>query len=163
MKKFIMILAMLVSILGFGITAQAEPKEDSTMNELINTIDEIVEGASNEEIEELIIFIKAKLDSGDLATDQDIQDAIKEGEEKFQVTLTEEEKQKILDVMHKIEELGLDPEKLLDQAKDLYEKLGDELIENAEEAVKQSMKDSVSNFFSDFGKRIKDFVLNLFS
>ncbi|MBQ3538174.1 MAG: DUF1002 domain-containing protein, partial [Clostridia bacterium] len=101
--------------------------------------------------------------AGDLATDQDIQNAIEEGEEKFQVALTEEEKQKILDVMHKIKELGLDPEKLLDQAKDLYNKFGDELIGNAEQAVKQSFKDSVSDFFTDFGNRIKDFCVNLFS
>jgi len=135
---------------------------DTAMDELITT-GELADGENSEEIEELIAFIKAKLAAGELATDQDIQDAIKEGEDKFQVSLTEEEKQKILDVMHKIKELGLDPEKLLDQAKDLYQKFGDELINNAEEAVKQSFKASVSNFFADFGNRIKDFFLNLFS
>ena len=77
------------------------------------------------------------------------------------MTLTEEEKQKILDVMHKIKELGLDPEKLLDQAKSLYHKFGDELVDNAEAAIKQSFKESVTGFFSDFGNRIKDFVLNI--
>lgn len=135
---------------------------DTAMDELITT-GEIADGENSKEIEELIAFIKAKLASGDLETDQDIQDAIKEGEDKFHVSLTEEEKQKILEVMHKIKELGLDPEKLLDQAKDLYNKFGDELISNAEQAVKQSFKDSVSNFFADFGSRIKEFVLNIFS
>jgi len=135
---------------------------DTAMDELITT-GEIADGENSEEIEELIAFIKAKLAAGELATDQDIQEAIKEGEEKFQVTLTEEEKQKILDVMHKIKELGLDPEKLLDQAKDLYNKFGDELMNNAEQAVKESVKASVSRFFTDFGNRIKDFFLNLFS
>jgi len=135
---------------------------DTAMDELITT-GELADGENSEEIEELIAFIKAKLAAGELATDQDIQEAIKEGEEKFQVTLTEEEKQKILDVMHKIKELGLDPEKLLDQAKDLYNKFGDELMNNAEQAVKESVKASVSRFFTDFGNRIKDFFLNLFS
>lgn len=135
---------------------------DTAMDELITT-GELAEGENSEEIEELIAFIKAKLASGDLETDQDIRDAIKEGEEKFQISLTDEEKQKILDVMHKIKELGLDPEKLLDQAKDLYAKFGDELVNNAEMAVKESVKNSVSNFFTDFGNRIKEFVLNIFS
>lgn len=135
---------------------------DTAMDELITT-GQLAEGENSEEIEELIAFIKAKLAAGDLETDQDIQDAIKEGEEKFRVTLTEEEKAKILQVMHKIKELGLDPEKLLDQAKDLYSKYGNELLDNAKETVKKSFTDSVSQFFSDFGTRIKDFISGIFS
>lgn len=135
---------------------------DTAMDELITT-GEIAAGENSEEVEELIAFIKAKLAAGELATDQDIQEAIKEGEEKFSISLTDEEKEKILSVMHKIKELGLDPEKLLDQAKDLYEKFGDELINNAEEVIKNSFKESVSNFFSDLGTRVKDFFANIFS
>ena len=135
---------------------------DAAMDEMITT-GEIAEGENNEEIEELIAFIKAKLAAGELTTDQDIQEAIKEGEEKFGVSLTDDEKEKILQVMHMIKELGLDPEKLLDQAKDLYAKFGDELINNAEEVIKNSFKESVSNFFSDMGSTVKNFFTNLFS
>lgn len=135
---------------------------DTAMDEMITT-GEIADGENNEEIEELIAFIKAKLASGELATDQDIAEAIKEGEEKFQVTLTDEEKEKILQVMNKIKELGLDPEKLLDQAKDLYEQFGDELIDNAQEAIKQSFKESISGFFTDMGDTVKNFFANIFS
>lgn len=135
---------------------------DTAMDEMITT-GEIADGENSEEIEELIAFIKAKLASGELETDQDIAEAIKEGEEKFRVTLTDEEKEKILQVMNKIKELGLDPEKLLDQAKDLYEKFGDELINNAEEAIKQSFKESISDFFTDLGSTVKEFLANIFS
>ena len=135
---------------------------DTAMDEMITT-GEIAEGENSEEIEELIAFIKAKLAAGELSSDQDIQDAIKEGEEKFGVSLTEEDKEKILSVMQKIKELGLDPEKLLDQAKDLYNKFGDELINNAEEVIKNSFKESVSNFFTDLGSTVKNFFANLFS
>jgi len=135
---------------------------DTAMDEMITT-GEIAEGENSEEIEELIAFIKAKLAAGELTTEQDIREAIKEGEEKFSVSLTEEEKEKILQVMQKIKELGLDPEKLLEQAKDLYNRFGDELINNAQEAVKKSVKESVSSFFTDLGTTIKNFFANLFS
>ena len=135
---------------------------DTAMDEMITT-GEIAEGENSEEIEELIAFIKAKLAAGELTTEQDIREAIKEGEEKFSVSLTEEEKEKILQVMQKIKELGLDPEKLLEQAKDLYNRFGDELINNAQEAVKKSVKESVSGFFTDLGTTIKNFFANLFS
>ena len=135
---------------------------DAAMNELITT-GELAEGENSEEIEELVAFIKAKLAAGELNSDEDIQNAITEGENKFQVSLTDEEKEKILAVMHKIKELGLDPEKLLDQAQDLYKKFGDELFQNAEEAVKQTISQSVTRFFSDLGNRVKDFFIRLFS
>lgn len=134
---------------------------DTAMDEMITT-GEIANGENSEEIEELIAFIKAKLAAGELATDQDIAEAIREGEEKFQVTLTDEEKEKILQVMNKIKELGLDPEKLLDQAKDLYNKFGDELINNTEEIVKQTLKESVTNFFAEFGNTVKNFFTGIF-
>lgn len=135
---------------------------DTAMDELITT-GTIAEGENAETIEELIAFVKAKLAAGELESEEDIKDVIEEGEEKFQVTLSDEEKQMILDVMKKIKELGLDPEKLLDQAKDLYSQYGDELLNNAQEAVKKTFTDSVKQFFSDFGTTMKDFFTGLFS
>lgn len=159
MKKWILMFAMVVSVFGFGLSAHASTTDNSVISELT----ELVKGRSSEEIEDVVEFIKEKLAAGDLETDEDIEDAIKEGEDKFQVELTEEEKEKILDVMHRITDLGLDPEKLLDRAKEMYTKFGDELVDNAETTVKETVKNSVAGYFSDFGKRIKEFVVTIFS
>lgn len=159
MKKWILMFTMVVSVFGFGLSAHASTTDNSVISELT----ELVKGRSSEEIEDVVEFIKEKLAAGDLETDEDIEDAIKEGEDKFQVELTEEEKEKILDVMHRITDLGLDPEKLLDRAKEMYTKFGDELVDNAETTVKETVKNSVVGYFSDFGKRIKEFVVTIFS
>lgn len=159
MKKWILMFTMVVSVFGFGLSAHASTTDNSVISELT----ELVKGRSSEEIEDVVEFIKEKLAAGDLETDEDIEDAIKEGEDKFQVELTEEEKEKILDVMHRITDLGLDPEKLLDRAKEMYTKFGDELVDNAETTVKETVKNSVAGYFSDFGKRIKEFVVTIFS
>lgn len=177
MKKIIVMLMVLTLILGFGITAQAAPESDTAVGETVSVNQESVitelkglidkmdsaEGENAEVIEELIAFIKAKLAAGELESEEDIQEVIEEGEEKFQVTLSEEEKQMILDVMNKIKELGLDPEKLLDQAKGLYSQYGDELIDNASESIKNSLMDSVKEYFSDFTTTVKDFFTGFFS
>lgn len=177
MKKIIMMLLVLVSVLGLGITAGAAPKNDTSAEESVSVEQESVitelkeligkmdsaEGENEEVIEELIAFVKAKLAAGELESEEDIQDAIAEGEEKFQVTLSEDEKQMILEVMNKIKELGLDPEKLLDQAKDLYSQYGDALIDNASEKIKNSFTDSVKQYFSDFTTTVKDFFTGFFS
>lgn len=83
--------------------------------------------------------------------------------EQDDVSLTEEDKEKILQLVQKAEELGIDPEKFLKQAEDMSVEFGEELTETAKEAVKQSVKSSVTGFFQDMGKRIKDFFTNVFS
>ena len=53
--------------------------------------------------------------------------------------------------MLKIKKLGLDPNMLLDQAADLYDKFGDELLNKATD----------ESFFSGLGK-IKDSIVEFF-
>ena len=186
MKKFWTLLVMLTLFMAMGMTVQAKKQGESEqsaktemmlgedldleqrevvlelLDELITTR-EAVKDVNSQVIEEVIAFIKAKLAAGDLETDEEIRDAIEEGEEKFKVSLTDEEKERILQVMQKIKDLGLDPEKLLDQTKDLYGKYGSELFENAEETVKQNFFDSITGFFDDMGTRVKGFFTDIFS
>lgn len=136
---------------------------DTAMNELVTTGELENSGAESEDVEQLVAYIKAKLAAGELNTDEDIKKAIDEGENKFGVSLTDDEKAKIVDVMHKIKDLGLDPQKLLDQAQDLYKKFGNELLTNTEEAVKKGVSDSVKNFFTEMSDRVQNFFKGLFS
>lgn len=133
---------------------------DTALNELVSTGEIVTKSANSEEVEELIAYIKAKLAAGELETEDDIRKAITEGEERFGVTLNESEVQQIVDFMMKIKELGLDPNMLLDQAADLYDQFGDELLNKATD---EGFWSSVGDFFSNFGKAIADFFKNLFS
>ncbi len=133
---------------------------DTALNELVSTGEIVTKSANSEEVEELIAYIKAKLAAGELETEDDIRQAITEGEERFGVTLNDSEVQQIVDFMMKIKELGLDPNVLLDQAADLYDQFGDELLNKATD---EGFWNSVGEFFSNFGKAIADFFKNLFS
>ena len=107
---------------------------DIALNELVATSEIAADSLYSDEIEELIAYIKAKLAAGELDGEEEIKAAIEEGETKFGVSLTDAEKEKIIGVMDKINKLGLDPETLLNQAKDLYAKYGNDLLENPERA-----------------------------
>lgn len=132
---------------------------DTAMNELVATGEIATKSASSEEVEELIAYIKGKLAAGELDNEEDIRNAIAEGEEKFGVDLTDEEVQQIVDFMMKIKELGLDPNVLLDQAADLYEQYGDELLQKAQDP---GFWGGVGAFFKSAGNSIVDFFKNLF-
>ena len=135
---------------------------DTALNELVTT-SEIADSTGNsEDIEQLVAYIKAKMASGELQTDDDIKAAIEEGETKFGISLSDEEVQQIVDVMNKIKELGLDPNDLLSQAQDLYSKFGDDLFTNAENVIKTSISDSVSGYLSDLGQTISGKVNSFF-
>lgn len=171
MKKFLTLFVVLVMLFAMGITVHADASGESGQSaDIMSWLKENVSGEQQELIsqllessDEVIEFVKDKLATGELETEEDIEEAIREGEEKFAVTLTKEDKEKILQVMQKIKKLGLDPEKLLEQVQDMYKQVGDELFENAEAAVKQSVENSVSGFFKDMGNRLKGFFANIFS
>lgn len=134
--------------------AVSEEVLDTAMNELVTTADLVTKSASDEEVEALISYIKAKLAAGELETEDDIRKAIDEGEVKFGVSLDDSEKQKIVDFMMKIKKLGLDPNILLDQAADLYSQFGDELLNKATDdgffAGLGNVVNSVVDFFKGF-------------
>ncbi len=132
---------------------------DTALNELISTGEIVTKSANSEEVEELIAYIKAKLAAGELENEDDIRKAIDEGEAKFGVTLAEDEKQQIVDFMMKIKKLGLDPNVLLDQAADLYNKFGDELLTKATD---EGFLGGLGAFFSNAGKSISNFFSSLF-
>lgn len=171
MKRFLVLSVMLVMFSATGITVSANSLgENEQSADVITRLKENISGEQKELITELmkssdevIEFIRQKIESGELETEDDIEEAIEEGEEKFDVSLTEEDKEKILQVVQKAEELGIDPEKFLDQAQDMCEEFGDELADTAKEAVKQSVESSVTGFFQDMGKRIKGFFSGIFS
>lgn len=171
MKRFLTLTVVMLMLFSMGITVYAGASGESEQSaDLISRLKESVSPEHQELISELletpdevIEFVKEKLKAGELETDEDIEEAIREGEEKFDVSLTEEDKEKILQVMQKIKEMGLDPEKLLDQAQGMCEQLGDEVAGQAKETVKKSMENSITGFFQDMGNRIKGFFDSIFS
>ena len=148
---------------------------DTAMDELITTgeiAEEIAEktGGDSEQIEELIAFVKARVAASELETEEDILSVITEGEQEFGVTLSQEQKQQIVDIMMKINELGLDPQMLIEQAEDLYSQFGTDFLNNLDldnldtEAIeKEVTKQVTEGFLSKVVSAIKEFFAGIFS
>ena len=137
---------------------------DTAMNELITTGEIAMQDADSQDIEELIAFVKAKVAAGGLDSDDQIRSAIEEGEDKFGVTLTEDEINQIIAIMQKINQLGLDTNVLVAQAEDLYSKFGKDFLKNldTDAIAKEVAKSAASGFFAKIGDAIKGFFAGLF-
>lgn len=104
-----------------GQTVSQENMETAT-NELVVT-SELAEVINDpEKAEELVGFIKNEVASNNYS-DEEVSNLIDQASEEMQISLTAEDKQKIMDLMDKIEGLDLDVSQLQEQVEGLYNKL----------------------------------------
>jgi uncharacterized protein YpuA (DUF1002 family) len=150
-------------------TTISDASLSSALDELITT-GEIAKAAQNvnsDDIEKLIAYIKEKVANGELETDEDIRAAVEEGEARFGVSLTKEEIQRIVDLMNKLEGMGLNSDYLISQAEKLYSKYGADIVNHADEAISEAVSDAVANaaggFFQSIKNSVKDFFSSLFN
>lgn len=99
-----------------------EESIDTALHELVLTGNiESSNGADSDEVEALFAYVKQAVVEHDMSDEGEIREAIAEGCEKFNVVLTEEEKDQIVELMLKISELDLDVDSLLNAAQSIYD------------------------------------------
>lgn len=105
-------------------TVDAAIDEMVTTGELKDSIAESVESGevSDEAVEGMVAWLKEKVAN---SNDEDLDALIDEGEEKFGVSLTEDEQAQLRDLLRKLSSLDLDVKSLKDQAQSIYNKLDD--------------------------------------
>jgi len=129
--------------------------------------DLIDEALTKEQADEIFHFIVQKIAEGGLDSEEAVREAITEGEETFQVSLTEDEKKKIVQIVDQVNTWGLDAQGLAKKAEELYDEYGAELLEHPEKAAAEAVKSSISSslkgigdFFVGIGRGIRDFFRN---
>lgn len=125
---------------------------DTAVNELVVT-SQMAEGQNSEDIEELIAFVKAKVVEEGLDNEEAISKAIDEGANQIGLEITEDEKQAIISLMKKINDLDLDIDSMRNQAKELFNKLEDMGID----------KEAAKGFFQKILDALQEFFDSLFS
>ncbi len=95
---------------------------DAAVNEMITTgaLEEHLD-AEDETVEGMIAYLKQELADGNT----DLDELISEGEKKFNIELTEEQRQMLKEMLEKLSHIDLNLDTLVDQAKSVYEKLQD--------------------------------------
>lgn len=98
---------------------------DTALNELVVTgkLEDSIQGLTDEEVEEFMAYIKSVIAENNLTDEASINKAIDEGCEKYGVTLSDNERQMIVDLLLKITSMGIDLSGLVDYASSLYESI----------------------------------------
>lgn len=134
---------------------------DAALHELVITgqLEESIAGLDDEEVEEFIAYIKSVIAENNLSDEESINQAIDDACEKYDVTLSDSERQQIVDLLLKITSLGIDLNGLVDYAASLY----DSFKSGGGISNGDGVFASVGNFFSEVFTAIGDFFRNLFS
>ena len=133
---------------------------DTALNELVLTgqLEDSLKGVSDAEVEEFIAYIKALIAKDDLTDDEGINGAIDEACEKYGVTLSDDERQQIIDLIKKINSLGIDLNGLVDYAESLYNS-----FKNGDAGSNSGIAAAVGGFFKSIISSVGDFFKKLFS
>ena len=130
---------------------------DAALNELVVTgeLEASIQGLTDQEVEEFIAYIKSLIAEKGLTDEKSINEAIDEACDKYGVTLSDDERQKIVDLLLKITSLGIDLSGLVDYAASLYN-----TFKNG--GSSSGIMASIGNFFGNIFSAIGEFFKNLF-
>ena len=130
---------------------------DAALNELVVTgeLEASIQGLTDQEVEEFIAYIKSLIAEKGLTDEKSINEAIDEACDKYGVTLSDDERQKIVDLLLKITSLGIDLSGLVDYAASLYNS-----FKNG--GSSSGIIASFGNFFGNIFSAIGEFFKNLF-
>ncbi|MCD7808780.1 MAG: DUF1002 domain-containing protein, partial [Erysipelotrichaceae bacterium] len=129
-----------------------EENVDAAVNEIVVT-GEIAE--DNDDAEALVAYLKEQVAQEDMS-ESEINDAIDVAEEKFNISLTDEQQDALVELLAKISDLDLDIDSLKSQAQEIYDKLGIDIDTN-------SLFSSITSFFGGIWDALVDFFSGFFS
>ncbi len=101
----------------------------------------------------------------ELSDENSVRQAISESERELGITLTEENKSRIVGFMRTLDSIEVGAEDFMDQAKEMYQKYSTELVEEADSAINNAVgnavKKAAKNFWWNVRQAVENFIKNL--
>lgn len=170
MKKRIILSLLLcfIVMLSFSVKAYAsESDASSVVDQIKQQLSDAFDKMDQETAVEVFAFLKDQVSEGNLTSDEGIQKAISQGEEKFGVELDEADARALVDTMEKLENMGFSAEYVVEKAESLYGEYGADFVDHTDELVKGAVKNAAQNvvgsFWNNLKKSVKGFFDGLFS
>ena len=122
----------------------SEESKDAATNELVTTGEVAESIGDTQAAEELVALVKDKVVSGELQSEEAIMGAIDDACKELEISLSEKDRQLILELMEKISNLDIDINQLKNQAKAVYDKLVDMGVDVKSQSFWQSVKETLN-------------------
>lgn len=120
--------------------------KDAATNELVVTSELADQLNDSDKAEQFLALIKEKVLSDDAKSESDINDIIDECSKDLDITVTDNQKAQIAELMQKINKLDLNVNDLKEQASKIYDKLSDMDIDT--QGIFEKIKTALSSIFA---------------
>lgn len=126
---------------------------ETAVNELVVTGDLGDQLGDSETASDMVAYIKQQILENNVSSDADIEKIIRDAMDKFNIKLTDDQIQQLIDLMNKISKLDIDVDALSKQATEIYNKLKGMGLDLDKIDTKQ-----VGNFITRFFDKIMSLV-----
>ena len=120
--------------------------KDAATNELVVTSELAGQLNDSDKAEQFLALIKEKVLSDDAKSESDINDIIDECSKDLDITVTDDQKAQIAELMQKINKLDLNVNDLKEQASKIYDKLSDMDIDT--QGIFEKIKTALASIFA---------------
>ena len=167
LRLLTLILTVIILSSGSNINAYANNSTFDVFNEYRDQFKKIFSDADEETISETFDFLQEKAADGSLHSDAGIEEAIREGKDRFDIEISDQHIHSMLELVTNLEDMGFNSEKIIKKARSMYDEYGIDFLDHTEElifdAVKSSIGSLISNAISGFFRMVGDFFRDLFN
>lgn len=134
---------------------------DTATDELVTTAEVADSVGDPEKVSELVATAKKKIFEDQLSSEEDIRDAIEASANALGLDLSDDDVDKLTDMMMKVSKADIDVDSITQQASEIYNKLKDKGIDLSNVNT-DGLLDKVGGFFSNIFEGITNFFKGLF-
>ncbi|MCL2253203.1 MAG: hypothetical protein FWC09_02040 [Lachnospiraceae bacterium] len=128
---------------------------------------ELFEGVDDATVGKAFDFLQEKAADGSLKSESGIKNAIKEGQDKFDLELSPKHIENMIELVTTLENMGFKSDVIIGKAKEMYGKYGINFLDHSNEligeAIKSSLGSIIMNALRDFFRSMGEFFKDLIS
>ena len=148
------------------VTADAESSDANNMRTAITvSVENEDEGKKGEETIVGLMIDRIAAGEVELSDENSIRQALSESEGALGISLTDDNKDRVVTFLQTLGTIGVGTEDFINQAKEKYQKYGTEFVEEANEAINEAVESAATsaaqNFFESIRQAVGDFFKNL--
>lgn len=139
----------------------SETAMDTATDELVTTAQVAESVGDTDKVVQLVAAAKQKIFEEELSSESDIRDAIEASAEALNIDISEEDIEKLTEMLKKVSEVDIDVDAVKEQASEIYNKLKDAGIDFSNVDT-SGLAEKVGDFFSNIFNAVKEFFSGLF-
>ena len=153
--------ALVGAMKAYSVMTGEEISENTATDELVTTAEVAKNVGDKQKVTELVAAAKKAVFEDQLSSETDIRDAIEQAANELSIDLSDDDVEKLTNMMMKVSKEDIDPGTIAKQASDIYNKLKEKGIDLANVDTK-GLGEKIGDFFGNIFTAIANFFSGLF-